>query len=189
MNALAHLPIWGLALAIFFLRIVDVSMGTVRTLAIVAGRMRTAMALGFCEVLIWIVVVSHVIARVHESPIVAVAFAAGFASGNAVGIYLEKRMAFGNAVLRIVSMHNGDAVAETLRGLGQVVTTFEGQGRDGPVKLIYASCARKRVRRLIASARAIDPTMFYVVERADSWGYGRDVEAMPTGWRATWKKK
>lgn len=189
MSALAELSVWTLAIAIFLLRIVDVTMGTVRTLAIVSGRMRTAMALGFVEVLIWIVVVSQVIARVHETPILAVAYAAGFASGNAVGIFIEKRLAFGTAVLRIVSPNNGGAVAEALRELGQVVTTFEGHGRDGPVTLIYASCPRRRVRRLIATAHRIDPTMFYVVERADAWGYGRDVVPMPTGWRAVLKMK
>jgi len=187
--SIAELPIWALSVAIFFLRIVDVSLGTVRTLAIVSGRLRTAVALGFFEVLLWVLVVSQVIVRVHESPIVAVAFAAGFASGNAVGIFLEKRLAFGDAVLRIVSSRSGEEVARALRALGQVVTTFSGQGRDGPVLLIYASCPRKRLGRLIATAHAIDPTLFYVVERADALGYGRDVIAMPTGWRAILKKK
>ena len=63
MECIATVPIWLLAVIIFLLRTVDVSMGTVRTLAIVEGRLVASTALGFFEVLVWIVAISQVITR------------------------------------------------------------------------------------------------------------------------------
>jgi uncharacterized protein YebE (UPF0316 family) len=189
MAFISTLPLSVLVVFVFLLRVVDVSLGTIRTIAIVAGRLRIAVVLGFLEVLIWISVISQVIARIHESPLVALAFAGGFATGNAVGIFLERRLAFGDAVIRIISTVGGAAVADAIRGTGQVVTTFNGEGRDGPVTMVYAFCPRRRVRELVAVARAVDSGVFCAVERADAWTVGRRPIGHPTGWRAIAKKK
>ena len=183
------LPPLILAGVIFALRTVDVSVGTVRTLAIVSGKVRTAVVLGFFEVLIWILVVSQVVRQIENNPWLAIAFAGGFASGNALGIFIEKRLAFGSNVLRILSSDSGTDIAEALRTMGQAVTTFEGRGREGPVMLIYVISPRARAPALIAAARSIDPNLVYVTERAENWSLSRTVIAQPTGWRAFWKKK
>ena len=189
MDILTTLPIWQLALLIFLLRVVDVGMGTIRTLAIVEGIPKLPIILGFFEILIWVIAVSQVVTRIGESWILAIAYAGGFACGNAVGIFLEKRFAFGGAVLRIISSENGHDIARNLRSHGQILTTFDGEGRDSPVTMIYLSCQRRKLKSLILSARAIDPDLFYVVERANDWGRGRQVTSHPTGWRSISKKK
>jgi uncharacterized protein YebE (UPF0316 family) len=189
MESLATLPIWTLALFIFFLRIVDVSVGTIRTLTIVEGRIGLAMLLGFFEVLVWITVVAQVIARIRESPILFVAFAGGFAAGNAVGSMLERKLALGTAILRIISCSDGEAIAKAFRDAGESVTTFPGQGRDGPVTMIFTACPRRRVQHLIAKAHQLDPDFVYSVDRAGGWAHSRTVVGNPSGWRAFWKKK
>ena len=75
-------PVWGLAIAIFLLRIVDVSVGTIRTIAVVNGRIKISVLLGFIEVLIWITVVSQVIARVKESPFILLAPTEGWSGAG-----------------------------------------------------------------------------------------------------------
>jgi len=188
MEFIQSLPIYMLALLIFCLRIVDVSIGTVRMLAIVEGRLNLSVVLGFCEVLVWIMAVSQVIARIHESPLLPFVYAAGFAAGNASGILLEKKLAIGAVVLRIIST-KGDEVAETLRETGQVVTTFPGQGRDGPTTLVYAFCPRRVAPQLIDVAQGVDPELFYVTERSNAWGGGRDLCVQNSGWRARFVRK
>ncbi|MBN1961172.1 MAG: hypothetical protein JW841_09510 [Deltaproteobacteria bacterium] len=190
MDFITNLPIWALVIFIFVMRIIDVSLGTVRTLAIVNGRIKLAVFLGFIEVLIWISVVSQVIIRIHEHIVVALAFAGGFATGNAVGILFEKKLALGNAVVRIISAGSGEAIVKAIREAGQTATTFAGQGRDGPVTLIYIRCSRRKISEFITLARKLDPQSFCAVERADSWiSTGRSAVVNPTGWRAFWKKK
>lgn len=188
MTFLAELPIWVLAVAVFVLRVFDVSLGTVRTISVVQGRQRLAVALGFFEILVWITAISQVITRIHESPLLLVAYAAGFATGNAVGIAIERKMALGACVVRLISTDRGPAVAARIRELGQILTTFEGQGRDGPRLLLYATCPRRDVQAIIDAARAVDPTVFYVVDRAQETS---PLQPLPhaTGWRALLKKK
>ncbi|MCA9784566.1 MAG: DUF2179 domain-containing protein [Candidatus Cloacimonetes bacterium] len=189
MDTLLALPIGVQALLIFCLRIMDVSMGTVRTLAVVSGRTRLSVVLGFFEVLIWVLAISQVLAVAGKEPLLLLAWAAGFATGNATGIWIERRLAMGKRVLRIISPCCGHAIAERLRDQGQAVTTFEGQGRDGPRTLLYLLCDRKRVPEVLDVAHSLDPEMFFVVESVTDSGHKGMALHNPTGWRAVMKKK
>jgi len=190
MPDLAHLPVLFAALAIFLLRIVDVSIGTIRTIALVHGRTVQAVLLGFFEVLIWISVVSQVIAGVGDQPVLLVAYAAGFAAGNGVGILLERRLAMGTQVVRIISQTAGSTIAQVLRDAGQAVTLFTGEGRDGPVRLIYMMIPRRRVTATLDLARSVDPQLFYVVESVSD-GSRRPDTTSPSerAWFSAFKKK
>lgn len=161
---LDNLPVWQLALSIFFLRICDVSLGTIKTISVVQGRIPLAFTLGFMEVLIWVSVIAGVISRLGEHPVLAVAYAAGYAAGNAMGILIERGVALGTSVVRFISQHQGHLVAQLLRDNGQAVTTFDGEGRDGHCLLIYAICTRKDALRVIEIAKQADPKIFYIVE-------------------------
>jgi len=189
MDALGTLPHWQLGLIIFALRIVDVSMGTVRTLSVVAGRVGLSVALGFLEVLIWVFAISQVIQTAATSPFILLMYAGGFATGNAVGIWVERRLAMGQRVLRIITERGGE-LAERLRESGQPVTIFRGEGRDGERMLLYALCERRRVAALVDQARAVDPQLFFVVEPAFESSM---LQPLPlpsaTGWRALKKQK
>jgi uncharacterized protein YebE (UPF0316 family) len=177
------------AALIFALRIVDVSLGTVRTISLIHGRIATAVILGFFEVLIWITVVAQVISGVSEDPVLLVAYAAGFAAGNGVGIVIERRLAFGVQMLQMISNRHGEAIATAIREIGQAVTVFTGEGRDGPVKMLLTTCQRRKVPSLIAEARGIDPDIFYVVEPVSELRKNVRLATKPTGWRSVGKGK
>jgi len=177
------------ALAIFLLRIADVSIGTIRTISLVQGRTLLAMGLGFFEVLIWIFVIAGVMGAVRENPVLLVAYAAGFAAGNGVGIMIERKLAMGVQVVRIISQRAGAEIARRIREDGQAVTTFTGEGRDGPVTLLYLTCRRRAWTGFLKEAISLDPSLFYVVEPVT--GLNRHVFGVPhpSGWRAVSKKK
>ena len=69
-------------LLIFFARICDVSIGTLRTIATVNGRTRIAFILGFIELNIWVTVIAAVIKNIHSSYILGFFYALGFATGR-----------------------------------------------------------------------------------------------------------
>lgn len=188
MEFIDSLPIWILAVFIFFFRIIDVSLGTIRTIAVVQGWIRLSVMLGFFEVLLWLAAVSQVIMRVHTHPILMIAFAGGFASGNAVGIALERKIGLGSCVIRMISVQKKKEIEETIRGLGQRVTSFQGEGRDGPRTLLYITCERRDLKKIISTVKKIDPRLFYVVERVAESSH---LFPLPhaTGWRAVLKKK
>jgi uncharacterized protein YebE (UPF0316 family) len=185
------LPIWGVALAVFALRICDVSLGTLRTIAVVQGKMVLSVGLGFFEVLIWIAGVSSVMSNIGRYPILAVAYAAGFAAGNGAGILLERAIALGSVALTIISPGEGHTIADHLRAEGQRLTTFAGEGRDGPVTLIYPPCPRGGLRGVLDSARRVDPRLFNPVEPLRVWRLDAGRRPLPhaTGWRAALKLK
>lgn len=179
-----------LGLLIFFARLVDVSMGTIRTIAIVQGRSVLAFFMGFVEVTIWITIVSTVVNHIRESPLLAVFYAFGFAVGNVLGIIAERRLAFGMMVLRVITRDKGPSMADRLRAIGQAVTVFQGEGMHGPVSELYIATRRRDLSRLLQIVEDEDPDCFYITEQA------RDVSKMIkpvctplTGWRAVWKKK
>jgi uncharacterized protein YebE (UPF0316 family) len=193
MELLAAVPVWLLAPLVFVLRICDVTLGTVRTVSIVKGRVGLSVILGFFEVSIWITAVAQVIARLDEAWYLGFAYAAGFAAGNGIGILVERRLALGTSVVRILSHRRGDAIAKELRSRGHAVTTFSGEGFGGDVTLVYAVAPRRYAREMIADARSIDPDALYVTEPAHESSFGTDLGlraiAHPTGWRAVFKKK
>lgn len=152
-----------ISLGIVGARILDVTLGTLRTVAVIHGRRTAAFVLGFVEVLIWVLVVSSVISTVKENPWYAIAYALGFATGNYLGITIEGRFAFGKQVVRVFTRH-GIEVAAALRAEKVPVTEFEGRGKDGPISMLFIELGRRDASRMLAKIRALDPHCYYVVD-------------------------
>ena len=184
-------PVWAMALAIVGLRICDVSMGTMRTICVVQGKLKVSVILGFFEVLIWVCGASQVMSGLKTYPILAVAYAAGFAMGNGVGILIERAVAMGSVALTIISPGAGTSIAEHLRREGRRLTTFAGEGRDGPVTMIYTTCTRRELRKVLVAARSVDPKLFYTVEPLREWRMDPGNRPLPhaTGWRSALIRK
>jgi uncharacterized protein YebE (UPF0316 family) len=182
--------IWLLGILVFFARIADVSVGTLRTISIIQGRTKVAFVLAVVEISVWLMVLSAVLPKVIESPLLGVFYAFGFATGNVVGILVEKKLAMGYANFRIITMYHAKEIAETLREKGFAVTTFEGEGKDGKVTEVYVACERKALPGLIKLVKEIEPDAFYIAEQAGFVSKIRRPMMVPaTGWRAVMKKK
>lgn len=184
-------PTMLLGIVIFLARVADVSMGTMRTISIVHGRTKIAFLLGFIEVGMWLIIISTVIHRIAEKPILGFFYALGFSTGNVVGILLEKRIAFGHIILRIISTKSGKEIAERIRRTGHAVTVFQGKGLSGPVTMLYVVCLRKEQSEMVHIVKSIEPDAFYTVDQAGSVSkmYRPLFSQQPTGWRAIFKKK
>jgi uncharacterized protein YebE (UPF0316 family) len=194
MDFIAALPLWVLFIFVFLLRVGDVTLGTMRTVTIVKGYIGLSMVLGFFEVGIWVVVISQVISRIGESWALIIAYAGGFAVGNGVGILIERKIALGKAVIRIISTGDeGRAIADALHAEGRAATVFFGEGAHGPVSLVYAACPRREIPKVVKTARMLDPDLFYIIEPAHETSEGTAIRLrpapQPTGWRAIAKKK
>ena len=153
---------WGPAL-IFALRVVDVSMGTMRVLTIMRGARVLAALISFFEILVWVVAAGAVIQNL-ASPLYAVAYAGGFASGTAVGMWLEGKLALGVCSVRVFSTHSQDELVETLRECGYGVTEQEGRGREGPVAILHAVVRRRDVRDVTRTVEQFDPDAFVTIQ-------------------------
>ena len=153
---------WG-PLLIFGLRIVDVSMATIRMLLIMRSQKLLVPLIGFFEVLIWIVAVGSAI-RNLDSAWHVLGYAGGFATGSLVGLALEEKLAVGLASIQVISQHGGVELAEALRGRGFGVTEFAGQGREGRVEVVQTVVLRRQIRDVIHEVDRWDPDAFVSVE-------------------------
>ncbi len=162
-------------LVIFALRIIDVSLGTVRVLLAMRNARFVVPAIAFVEILIWVVAVGNAIKHL-DSPWHVLGYATGFAAGNAVGLWIEGKLAFGLASVRVVTKSGGFELADALRERGFGVTELEGEGRAGKVQLLYTVVKRRHVPDLLAEIDRLAPDAFVTVQEPREilrgWLYG-----------------
>ena len=164
-------PLLG-ALLIFSLRLIDVSMGTVRILMAVRGRRLLAGAIGFFEVTIFLVAISQVVANIGNWWNV-LGYSGGFAVGTVMGMTVEKKLAIGLAEVNIISMGRGTEVAEGLRAEGFGATEFLGAGQESIVDMIRTVVRRREVPSVTAVANVIDESAFITVHEMQRAYRGR----------------
>jgi uncharacterized protein YebE (UPF0316 family) len=175
---------------IFVARICDVSIGTIRTIVTVQGRTTIAFVLAIFEISIWVTVASTVITQIRDQPLLVIFYAFGYATGNVVGIMVERKLAFGTMILRIITRRAGSEIADHLRQKGQPVTIFRGEGMLGPVSELYIACRRRELKWILPEVQRIDPKLFYVLEQArDMSKVLKPLYSPLGGWRATDKRK
>lgn len=169
-----------LAIAIFLARVVDVSLGTVRILVGFRGYRLLAALIGFCESAIWVIAASRVIGHL-DSWYLVVAYAAGYASGNFVGITLERRLGVGSELARIISYCSACNLAEQLTRHGYSVVELAGRHRgEASVQVLYVVDRRRRMPALLRLVHELDPAAIYTVTDVKSC-HGEDVHALDAG--------
>jgi len=154
---------WLAAGLIFALRVGDMTLDTLRMLVIMRGRKSIAWILGFFQAAIFILAISSVLADLNN-PLNVIGYAAGFATGNVVGMLIEERLAIGHIHMRVVSSRRGSAIAERLREEGYAITEIPGRGKDGTVTVLNASVRRKNVGRVRNIINDVDPEAFITAE-------------------------
>jgi uncharacterized protein YebE (UPF0316 family) len=148
---------------IFFARILDVSIGTMRIAMISRGYRYVAPVFGFFEVIIWLTAISKALSSL-ESVYSYVVYAAGFAAGNYVGMLLEEKLPFGYKSLRVITTKEASALPLMLREEGFGVTLSEGTGLKGPVNIIYSLVPKKRMPHFMEIVNILEPRAFITIE-------------------------
>lgn len=190
MDILSTLHPVAAALLIFFLRIIDVSLGTLRTISVVQGRIKLSVLLGFFETFIWLTAVAQALLGVEKNPFLIVAYCAGFAAGNAVGIQIERKIAMGIVVIRMFSSQAGGAIASALTLAGWRPTTFQGIGAEGPNTMIFVIAPRRQTGALLETARSTDPHVYYSVDLVREYHGGATAAlSTPADWRAIFRMR
>lgn len=154
---------WLAALGIFTLRVGDMTLDTLRLLFVVRGRKGIAWTLGFFQAGIFVLAITSVLNNL-SNPLNFIGYAAGFATGNVVGMWIEERLAVGHIRLNIISPTRGAAVATALREASFGVTEIPARGRDGVVSLLSVSVLRRDVARAEGVVREADPEAFITAE-------------------------
>lgn len=157
------IPTTALALVIFFLRVTDMTLDTLRVLFVIRQKRFAAWLLGFLQSTIWVIAITSVLSNLDNLWNI-IAYASGFATGNVVGMVVEEALAIGHVHLRVISSGRGNAIVEAVRIAGYAATEVAGRGKDGTVAVISCSIKRKHISKLQKEINQIDPKAFITVE-------------------------
>jgi uncharacterized protein YebE (UPF0316 family) len=148
---------------IFLARICDVSIGTMRIIFVSKGKRNIAPILGFFEVLIWITAISKIMQNL-DNYVNYIAYAAGFATGNYVGMIIEEKLAMGILMIRVFAHERGSDLVQTLNGNGYGATVVEAHGARDKVHLIYTIVNRNELASVLDVIHGFNPEAFYTIE-------------------------
>jgi len=150
-------------LLIFLARICDVSLQTMRIVFVSRGMKIIAPLVGFFEVLIWLAAIQQIMQNLNNV-VCYVAYAGGFAVGSFVGIHIEKRLALGMSLVRVITNKESQELVEYLRSKDYGVTNIEAEGRKGKVNIIYMIIRRREVAHVIEIIQRFNPKAFFTIE-------------------------
>ncbi|MDD1677313.1 MAG: DUF2179 domain-containing protein [Methanomicrobiales archaeon] len=148
---------------IFFARVCDQSLGTMRVIFVSRGFKYYAPFIGFFEISIWLLAIGQIMRNLNN-PLAYVAYAGGFATGIFVGMKIEDRLSIGNVVIRVITKDDATTLLEFMREEKFGTTTIDGDGAFGKVKIIFSVINRRAVPEVVARIRQLNPHAFYSIE-------------------------
>jgi uncharacterized protein YebE (UPF0316 family) len=154
---------WLGALVIFGLRVLNMTLDTLRMLFLLRGKKTLSWGAGFFVALIYVVLLTSVLSNLNN-PLYIIAYSAGFATGGVVGMWIEERLAIGFVHLQVISPRRGVVMAQRLREGGFAVTEIPARGKDGMVSMLSLSVRRKEVLSVEKIINACDEAAFITSE-------------------------
>jgi uncharacterized protein YebE (UPF0316 family) len=98
------------------------------------------------------------------NPVCFLTYAAGFATGNFVGVIIENKLSIGKVIIRIITRRDSDDLITYLRSAGYGLTIIDAEGVTGPVKVIFSIVERSNIEHIVDMIKLHNPQAFYSVE-------------------------
>ncbi len=152
-----------LCIKIFCARIMDVSLGTVRTVLTVKGKKGYASLIGFVEVLIWFIIVQEAMNTELTSIFIAISYAGGYATGTYIGGFISQKFIPGNFGVQIITSIKKASMIETLRKEGYAVSVINVKGQEEEKLMLFIEIDKKRFAHLQSIVKELDDKAFLVV--------------------------
>ena len=155
-------PILG-ALFVFAMRVLDMSLDTLRMLFVMRGRKLLAGVIGVVQATVFILAVSAVL-KGPLDPLNVLGYALGFGTGVMLGMLAEDRLALGFGMYRIYSPLHGAEIASALREAGHAATEFLAMGRDGQFVVVNCAVSRRDRQSVQEIIDRVDANAFVTVD-------------------------
>ncbi|MBN2540652.1 MAG: DUF2179 domain-containing protein [Bacilli bacterium] len=153
---LTSVPLWEILL-IFFAKVIEVSISTLRIIYINKGYRKLGTVLSMVEILLWVFVASRVIVGVASAPLKGIIYSIGFATGVYLGSILEHKLAVGKIYIQAIIMREeAGKVVNELRNAGYGVTVIAAQGKNKSRKVLMIFTNRKNKDDVIKRINELD---------------------------------
>ena len=153
------------ALLIMGLRMIDVSLGTFRTIMVIQAKKYLAASIGFFEVLIWIFAMRYIFQNL-DNTYNLIGYALGFSFGNIIGIALEEKIALGYVQVNIISLYYAEKIADELRKAKFGVTILPAEGGSGGMSLLVIIIRRRDLKSVKKTIDSIDEKSFLTIQHS-----------------------
>lgn len=152
-----------LCLKIFFVRILDVSLGTIRTMFVVRGKKLISSIIGFFEILVWFLVVKEALQTESNSIFIAISYSLGFATGNYIGALLSDKLITGNVSVQVFTNNNN--LEKILREYGYGVSSvvYTGYEEEAHKHMLFINVDKKKEKALRELIKKNDKEAFIIV--------------------------
>ena len=152
-----------LCIKIFFARILDVTMGTCRTIMVVKGKTLYATIIGFIEVFIWFLIVREALNTDVQSIWIAASYSLGFATGTFLGGVISKKLIKSTFTVEVITSKN--EMSDILRDKGYGVTELSVEGKDEKTekRMLLLEVNNSSLNELKSFIKTIDENAFIIV--------------------------
>ena len=155
---------------IFFGRILDVSIGTVRTVISVKGQKFAASVLAFFEVFIWYYVARSALNTTLTSIFVPISYSLWYATGTFIGTTLSRKVIKGNTSIQVITSKASKTNLERIRTAGYGVTiidvydTYDNKEK----KLLLMEVKNRNIKELTNLIKKIDEKAFITLRETQT---------------------
>ena len=158
-------------LLIFSARVCDMSLDTIRVIFMSKGIQYLPAFIGFFEVIIWLVAIGQVMNNL-TNVVCYIAYGAGFATGTFIGMAIEEKLSLGLTSVRIITKGDPAELMQFLRSHNYGVTSIDGEGGTGKVKMVFTIIKRQDLNHVIGIIKDFHPNAFYSIEEVKSVAEG-----------------
>lgn len=147
---------------IFFARIVDVTLGTIRTILVVKGNKLTPAIVAFFEVLIWFLVAREALSKPLDSWLIPIFYALGYATGTFIGGHISNK--FIDSIISVQVIINEVKTKEIVKeikknGFGVSIIDLKNDNKD----MLIIELNKSKLKDLTKIIRTIEPSAYLFI--------------------------
>ena len=159
-----------LCIKIFLVRIIDVSLGTIKTIYIVKNKKLKSALFGFCEVFIWFMIAREALNTSGTNIYVALAYAGGYATGTYLGGFISQKFIIGNFTIQVITKEI--KLVQYLRDSGFGVTAVNIENDSKYKQMLFIEIYKRHYFELKKAIKKFDPEAFIVTNETYSVSNG-----------------
>ncbi len=152
-----------LCFKIFFVRIIDVSLGTARTIIMVRGKGLIASIIGFFEVFVWFLIVREALNTTESGLFIAISYSLGFATGTYIGSIFSEKFIESNLSIEVITEKKELADKIRKKNYGVSVLNVNGQ-EEIPKYMLVIEIKNKKLNSLKKLIDEFDRNAFIMIK-------------------------
>lgn len=152
-----------ICLYVFFARMVDVGIGSIRTILLVKGKNFISMVLAFIEILIWFFVAKQTLTSEDSNLAIILSYAGGYAVGTYLGGLINKYFVKGVLTAFVVTSLDNKEMIDELKNANYGVSVISMEDNK---LILLIELKKKNLKKLKSTIKEIDQSAFIIINES-----------------------